>query len=102
MRIPICLLTPNNYAHKAGDGTKTRKREIRFIHPALQANCGATQATYLLERWTQEKHKGIIQIGNLHKDRPNFSNPQCGRVYSIDGISPTINTCQGEKENQKL
>ena len=39
MRTPICLLTPNNFAHKAGDGTKTRKREVRFIHPALQANC---------------------------------------------------------------
>ena len=94
-------MAPNNFAHKAGDGTKTRKREVRFIHPALQANCGATQATYLLERWTQEKHNGIIQMGNLHKDKPNFSNPQCGRVYSVEGISPTINTCQGEKENQK-
>ena len=62
MRIPICLLTPNNFAHKAGDGTKTRKREVRFIHPALQANCGATQATYLLERWVQEINKEIIQI----------------------------------------
>ena len=62
MRIPICLLTPNNFAHKAGDGTKTRKREIRFIHPALQANCGATQATYLLERWVQEISREIIQI----------------------------------------
>lgn len=70
MRTPICLLTPNNFAHKAGDGTKTRKREVRFIHPALQANCGATQATYLLERWTEEKHRGIIQIGNLRKDKP--------------------------------
>ena len=102
MRTPIWLLTPNNCAHKAGDGTKTRKREVRFIHPALQANCGATQATYLLERWTEEKHQGIIQIGNLRKDKPNFANPQCGRVYSIEGISPTINTCQGGEREPKV
>lgn len=58
-RIPICLLTPNNFAHKAGDGTKTRKREIRYIHPALQAMPGATQATYLLEWWTNKSRLGV-------------------------------------------
>jgi hypothetical protein len=58
-RIKVCLLTPNNFAHKAGDGTKTRKREIRFIHPALPANCGATQATYLLEYWINESQEVI-------------------------------------------
>lgn len=45
----VAFLTPNNFNHKAGDGVKTRKRNISYIHPALQANCGATQATYLLE-----------------------------------------------------
>ena len=49
--IPLFLLTPNNFAHKAGDGTKTRKKEIRLIHPALQATPGGTQMTYLLEKW---------------------------------------------------
>lgn len=43
----------------------------------------------------------IIQLGNLRKGTPTFSNPQCGRVYSIVGIAPTINTCQGESENLK-
>lgn len=36
----------------------------------------------------------IIQLGNMRKGTPKFSNPQTGRVYSIDGIAPTINTCQ--------
>ena len=45
---PICFLTPNNFSHKAGDGISTRKRNIAYIHPALQANTGAIQATYLL------------------------------------------------------
>jgi len=43
------LLTPNNWKHKAGDGTKTRSRRISEIHPALQANTGASQQTYLAE-----------------------------------------------------
>lgn len=43
------LLTPNNWKHKAGDGTKTRSRRISEIHPALQANTGVSQQTYLAE-----------------------------------------------------
>ena len=46
----VCYLTPNNFSHKSGDGPSTRKRNISYIHPALQANCGATQCTYLLVR----------------------------------------------------
>lgn len=37
----------------------------------------------------------IIQLGNLREDLENFSNPQTGRIYSVDGIAPTLNTCQG-------
>lgn len=43
------LLAPNNWGHKAGDGTITRKHTETEIHPALQANCGASQATYYKE-----------------------------------------------------
>lgn len=47
MRTP-CLLTPNNFSHKAGDGVDSRKKKnISYIHPALQANPGGSQQTYL-------------------------------------------------------
>lgn len=45
---PICYITPINFKHKAGDGTKTRRYNITFIYPALQANCGGTQMTFVL------------------------------------------------------
>lgn len=46
----IGLLVPDNWAHKAGDGTKTRKHHLKKdYHPALQANTGSTQASYVLE-----------------------------------------------------
>ena len=45
---PICYLSPNNFSHKAGDGMKTRKRNIAHIHPVLLANPGSTQQTYIL------------------------------------------------------
>lgn len=38
----------------------------------------------------------VIQIGNLVDDTNiGFKNPQRGRVYSIDGISPCLNCCEG-------
>lgn len=51
----ICFITPINFAHKAGDGTKTRKHNTTQIHPALQANCGGTQMTFFLELWSCNK-----------------------------------------------
>ena len=44
----------------------------------------------------------IIQLGNMRKGTPKFSNPQTGRVYSIEGIAPTISTCQGEDREPKI
>jgi len=36
----------------------------------------------------------INQLGNIVNEK-NFKNPQRGRVYSTNGICPTLNTCQG-------
>ena len=44
----------------------------------------------------------IIQLGNMRKGTPKFSNPQTGRVYSIEGIAPTISTCQGGDREPKI
>ena len=37
--------------------------------------------------------KKIIQIGNVYQTQ--FNNPTSGRVYSVKGLAPTINTCGG-------
>lgn len=44
----------------------------------------------------------IIQVANIINEK-NFKNPQCGRVYSPFGISPTIDTmCGGQREPKIL
>jgi DNA (cytosine-5)-methyltransferase 1 len=43
----------------------------------------------------------IIQVGNIAEEK-NFSNPQCGRIYSSDGVSPTLNTCGGGQREPKI
>lgn len=37
----------------------------------------------------------IKQIGNINNNTSFGGNPQTGRVYDIEGISPTLNTMQG-------
>ena len=45
----------------------------------------------------------IIQVGNYMDDTgKGFKNPQCGRVYSPDGIAPTLNTCGGGQREPKI
>lgn len=33
-----------------------------------------------------------IQLGNIAVGK-SWDNPQSGRIYSVDGIAPTLNTC---------
>lgn len=44
----------------------------------------------------------IIQVGNIVQTESFGGNPQCGRIYSSDGISPTINTMQGGQREPKI
>lgn len=37
-----------------------------------------------------------IQLGNIAVGK-SWDNPQSGRIYSVDGIAPTLNTCGGGK-----
>lgn len=44
----------------------------------------------------------IIQLGNIRDGTKSFDNPQTGRIYSLYGIAPTINTCQGGGKEPKI
>lgn len=43
----------------------------------------------------------VKQIGNLKPD-DGFKNKQTGRIYDPDGISPTLNACQGGGNEPKI
>lgn len=42
-----------------------------------------------------------IQLGNIVAGK-SWDNPQSGRVYSVDGIAPTLNTCGGGNLEPKV
>lgn len=45
----------------------------------------------------------VIQVGNIVDDSQiGFKNPQRGRIYSADGISPCLNTCGGKNLEPKI
>lgn len=44
----------------------------------------------------------IKQIGNVNNSTSFGGNPQTGRVYDIEGISPTLNTMQGGGREPKI
>ena len=43
----------------------------------------------------------VMQVGNLRQGN-GWDNPQCGRVYDINGLSPTLNTMQGGGREPKI
>ena len=43
----------------------------------------------------------ILQIANI-AESAGFNNPQVGRVYGTDGISPTIDSAQGGNHQPKI
>ena len=40
------------------------------------------------------KRSRVIELGNI-VHTGNWSSPQRGRIYSVDGIAPTCNCCGG-------
>ena len=45
----------------------------------------------------------VIQVMNIVDDtNKSFKNKQCGRIYSANGIAPTINTCGGGDREPKI
>lgn len=44
----------------------------------------------------------INQIGNIAEFNSKRKNPEVGRIYGTDGLSPTLNTCSGGSHEPKI
>lgn len=51
---------------------------------------------------TYIKEPKIIELGNIAGEKNKWKSPQVGRVYSPDGLSPTLNTCGGGSHEPKI
>ena len=43
----------------------------------------------------EDNTHNVMQIGNIIENHGNWDNPQRGRIYNSNGISPALNTCGG-------
>lgn len=74
-----CAAKGNGFGYKPKDG--------ECIANTIQSNAG-TRSTDTL-----------IQVGQMY---PNGGNPQAGRIYDDQGISPTMDTCSGGNRMPKV
>ena len=76
--------------------TKSRNGFIRGekFNPRKSEDCN-TAFAITTRAGSRPTDNFIIQLGNLKNTESFGGNPQTGRVYSPDGISPCLNTMQG-------
>ena len=86
----VKVLAPNNWGHKAGDGTATRERRETDIVPALQANAGQTQQSYLKIKVASKQGYEKAEQGDYVNITFPSSKTKRGRVGR--GIAQTL-TC---------
>lgn len=86
----VKVLAPNNWGHKAGDGTATRERRETDIVPALQANAGQTQQSYLKIKVATKQGYEMAEQGDYVNITFPSSKAKRGRVGR--GIAQTL-TC---------
>lgn len=86
----VKVLAPNNWGHKAGDGTITRERTEKEIVPALQASAWQTQQSYLKVKVANKKGYEEARPGDYVNITYPGSKTKRGRVGS--GVAHTL-TC---------
>ena len=86
----VKVLAPNNWGHKAGDGTITRERTEKEIVPALQASAGQTQQSYLQVKVANKKGYEEATPGDYVNITYPGSKTKRGRVGK--GVAHTL-TC---------
>ncbi|MFC6324020.1 DNA cytosine methyltransferase [Companilactobacillus baiquanensis] len=77
-----------------------QNRERVFIIGHLRGR--RTQQIFPIIRQNGEANNTVKQVGNLTPDGSFSGNPQVGRVYGTDGISPTLSTMQGGGQEPKV
>lgn len=118
---PFALDEQNNCIRKDGTvGTLTTdgsspKHNNRVLEPVCVASRGRengqelevqtepiTNALTSVQKDNMLLEPTVNQIGNIFQTDSFGGNPQIGRVYSDNGLSPTLNTMQGGQREPKI
>lgn len=80
--------------NKAGTNIQVTLVITKACYEAIESKRGTVQRG-LAQTIKTSSDTGVVQLGNLLPDSPNFKNKTSGRIYSADGSCPTLNTCEG-------
>ena len=78
-----------------------QNRERVYIVGHLRGDSGREVFPFFRENGTTNR-ASIKQVGNVNNSTSFGGNPQTGRVYDMDGLSPTLNTMQGGGREPKV
>ncbi|MCO4676306.1 DNA methylase [Streptococcus infantarius subsp. infantarius] len=78
-----------------------QNRERVYIIGHLRGEC-RRQVFPIFGKNGTTNQANIKQIGNINNSTSFGGNPQAGRVYDVNGISPTLNTMQGGGREPKV
>lgn len=78
-----------------------QNRERVFIIGHLRGEC-RRQVFPIFGKNGTTNQTSVKQIGNISESNSFGGNPQTGRVYSVNGLSPTLNTMQGGGREPKV
>ena len=78
-----------------------QNRERVYIIGHLRGDSGREVFSIFGEN-REVNHANVKQIGNISDSKSFGGNPQTGRVYADDGLSPTLNTMQGGGREPKV
>lgn len=82
------LARPNPKIRVVGNTSSTDYKS----HNVISSN--GISPTLTATDYKHPKQVAVRQVGNIVKET-GFRNPQRGRIYSANGLSPTLNTAQG-------
>lgn len=78
-----------------------QNRERVYIIGHLRGDSGREVFPFFRENGATNR-ASIKQVGNVNNSTSFGGNPQTGRVYDMDGLSPTLNTMQGGGREPKV
>ena len=78
-----------------------QNRERVYIIGHLRGDGGREVFPFFGENESTNR-ASIKQLGNINNSTSFGGNPQAGRVYAVDGLSPTLNTMQGGGREPKV
>lgn len=88
--------TESNVIKAIGNTSNTGFRSEDVLDPTGISN------TLMSRDYKGPKQVAIKQVGNISNSKSFGGNPQVGRVYGTDGISPTLSTMKGGGQEPKI